>query len=153
MLREESELDGKVYTMQYFDGVVFEYHPENAPPNDVLLSQLGTLKYKKLYPRPEEIITGDWCGPEVKITNGMDLAFKSGEWGSFDSPTVLIFGRFDIIGTYIHTYTIRPYPGMEQAVRYIGSVSGDTMAFIIRFGDLPDQVSHVYTLTRGQCPR
>jgi hypothetical protein len=150
VLLEESELDGKVYTMQYFDGVVFEYHPENAPPNDVLLSQLGTLKYKTLYP---QIITGNWCGPQVKISDGRDLLFGSGETGSFDAPAVLIFGRFDIIGTYVHTYTTRPYPGMEQAVRYIGSVSGDTMAFIIRFGDLPDQVSHVYTLTRGQCPR
>jgi hypothetical protein len=29
---------------------VFEEHPENAPPYDVLLSQLGTFAYRKSYP-------------------------------------------------------------------------------------------------------
>jgi hypothetical protein len=28
---------------------VFEYHPENAAPNDVLLSQLGTFQYRMKY--------------------------------------------------------------------------------------------------------
>jgi hypothetical protein len=28
---------------------VFEWHPENAPPYDVLLSQLGTFQYKLKY--------------------------------------------------------------------------------------------------------
>ncbi len=45
-----SELDGKVYTTQYFERAVFEYHPENKAPYDVLLSQLGTFKYKSKYP-------------------------------------------------------------------------------------------------------
>lgn len=46
---ETSELDGKAYTVQYFERAVFEMHPENAPPYDVLLSQLGTLRYKAKY--------------------------------------------------------------------------------------------------------
>src|SRR4029453_2680814 len=37
-------------TVQYFERAVFEYHPENQPPNDVLLSQLGTFRYKVKYP-------------------------------------------------------------------------------------------------------
>jgi hypothetical protein len=32
---------------------VFELHPENATPNDVLLSQLGTFQYKRKYPMGE----------------------------------------------------------------------------------------------------
>jgi hypothetical protein len=46
---ERSDLDGKSYTVQYFERAVFEHHPENAPPYDVLLSQLGTYKYLARY--------------------------------------------------------------------------------------------------------
>lgn len=48
-LKETSPVDGKQYTVQYFERAVFEYHPENKPPYDVLLSQLGTLQYKAKY--------------------------------------------------------------------------------------------------------
>ena len=47
---EVSDLDGKSYTAQYFERAVFEMHPENQPPYDVLLSQLGTFQFKKRYP-------------------------------------------------------------------------------------------------------
>ena len=43
---EKSDLDGKTYQVQYFERAVFEYHPENQAPYDVLLSQLGTFRYK-----------------------------------------------------------------------------------------------------------
>jgi hypothetical protein len=48
---EVSDLNGKPYTVQYFERAVFELHPENAPPNDVLLSQLGTFQYRQKYGR------------------------------------------------------------------------------------------------------
>jgi TolB protein len=50
LLSERSELDGKTYTVQYFERAVFEHHPDNRPPFDVLLSQLGTFRYKEKYP-------------------------------------------------------------------------------------------------------
>lgn len=46
---EVSDLDGKTYTVQYFERAVFEKHTENKPPYDVLLSQLGTFQYKAKY--------------------------------------------------------------------------------------------------------
>ncbi len=49
-MTEVSDLDGKAYTVQYFERAVFEYHPENQPPYNVLLSQLGTFRYKEKYP-------------------------------------------------------------------------------------------------------
>jgi glucose/arabinose dehydrogenase len=49
---EVSDLDAKPYTVQYFERAVFELHPENAPPHDVLLSQLGTFRYRDKYPAP-----------------------------------------------------------------------------------------------------
>jgi hypothetical protein len=47
---EVSSLDAKSYTVQYFERAVFEYHHENQPPYRVLLSQLGTLRYRAKYP-------------------------------------------------------------------------------------------------------
>ncbi len=46
---ETSDLNGKPYTVQYFERAVFEMHPENQPPNDVELSQLGTFLGKENY--------------------------------------------------------------------------------------------------------
>jgi hypothetical protein len=50
MFTEVSALDGKPYTVQYFERAVFEYHPEKQRPYNVLLSQLGTFQYRKKYP-------------------------------------------------------------------------------------------------------
>ncbi len=49
-IQEESDTDGKLYSVQYFERAVFELHPENQPPYDVLLSLLGSLAYKEKYP-------------------------------------------------------------------------------------------------------
>ncbi len=50
LLTEVSALDGKSYQVQYFERAEFELHPENQPPYDVLLTQLGTLLYQQHYP-------------------------------------------------------------------------------------------------------
>ena len=49
-LQEVNPTDGKTYTVQYFERAVFELHPENQPPFDVLLSLLGNRQYKQKYP-------------------------------------------------------------------------------------------------------
>jgi plastocyanin len=49
-MQERSDTDGKMYTVQYFERAVFELHPENQPPYDVLLSLLGNFYYKQKYP-------------------------------------------------------------------------------------------------------
>ncbi|HEX8598732.1 MAG TPA: kelch repeat-containing protein [Chloroflexia bacterium] len=46
---EVSVLNDKPYTVQYFERAVFELHPENQAPFDVLLSQLGTFRYQARY--------------------------------------------------------------------------------------------------------
>ena len=48
---EDSDLDGKPYTVQYFERAVFEWHPENQAPYNVLLSQLGTYRLRQVYPQ------------------------------------------------------------------------------------------------------
>ena len=49
-MQEVSETDHRPYTVQYFERAVFEYHPENAAPYDVLLSLLGAFDYNARYP-------------------------------------------------------------------------------------------------------
>jgi iron complex transport system substrate-binding protein len=56
--QEKSDLDGKTYTVQYFERAVFELHPENQAPNDVLLSQLGSFLYKF----KTDLSFTDWTG-------------------------------------------------------------------------------------------
>lgn len=50
-MQEVSPTDGKNYTVQYFERAVFERHPENSAPNDVLLSLLGAFRYREKYPQ------------------------------------------------------------------------------------------------------
>jgi beta-N-acetylhexosaminidase len=47
---EQSALNGQTYRVQYFERAVFEYHPENAPGAQILLSQLSTFRYRGKYP-------------------------------------------------------------------------------------------------------
>ena len=49
-MQEKSDTDGKTYTVQYFERAVFELHPENRAPYDVLLSLLGVFNLKSSYP-------------------------------------------------------------------------------------------------------
>jgi hypothetical protein len=48
-IQEKSDLNGQTYQVQYFERAVFELHPENQPSYNVLLSQLGTFRYKAKY--------------------------------------------------------------------------------------------------------
>ncbi len=53
--RIETLEDGKPYLVQWFERVRMELHPENAPPNDVLLGQFGRLLHPAdapVMPRP-----------------------------------------------------------------------------------------------------
>ncbi|HKP52609.1 MAG TPA: neutral zinc metallopeptidase [Chloroflexia bacterium] len=46
--QEKSPIDGKTYTVQYFERAVFELHPELAGTKfEVLLSQLGRFRYEE----------------------------------------------------------------------------------------------------------
>jgi len=47
--RREVLEDGKEYTVQYFERVRMEYHPENAAPYDVLLGQFGRAIFRERF--------------------------------------------------------------------------------------------------------
>ena len=50
VFNEVNKANGQTYQVQYFERAVFEYHPENAAPDDILLSQLGRSLYDSRYP-------------------------------------------------------------------------------------------------------
>jgi hypothetical protein len=51
VIQETSATDGKIYTVQYMERAVFEQHPENKPPFNLLLSLLGVFRYQQKYPQ------------------------------------------------------------------------------------------------------
>ena len=48
-MSEKNDTDGKTYTVQYFERAVFEAHPENKAPFDVLLSLLGVFSLNRYH--------------------------------------------------------------------------------------------------------
>ena len=69
--QEVSDINGKTYTVQYFERAVYEYHPEYQPPYDVLLSLLGTIQYRSKYPNGiPELEELESLPPEMKPEGG-----------------------------------------------------------------------------------
>jgi hypothetical protein len=78
--QEKSDLDGKTYTVQYFERAVFEYHPENKPPYDVLLTQLG--KFHLAISRAQAVAAGLKSPPRVYGVGKSDVALWPPDTGS-----------------------------------------------------------------------
>lgn len=130
---EKSDLDGKTYTVQYFERAVFEQHTEFAPPNDVLLTQLGAIRFKKKYPGGEPVGTplavGHWGGEHIYMdvrTDGAHLEFDCAH-ASLPVPPTAIAGRMDMVGTYVQEHGGPVYVGEDGArpARFTGTLSAD----------------------------
>jgi hypothetical protein len=61
--QEQNKLNGKTYTVQYFERSIFELHPENQPPFNVLLSQLGKFELDARYPNGSNPAAAPVGGP------------------------------------------------------------------------------------------
>ncbi len=77
---EVSDLNGKPYTVQYFERAVFELHPENAgTAYEVLLSQLGTFRFKAKYPNGEPGAPPQATpGPQEPLGMGSTVTVRDG---------------------------------------------------------------------------
>ncbi|HST05350.1 MAG TPA: sialidase family protein [Chloroflexia bacterium] len=86
-IQEVSEINGRVYTTQYFERSIFEYHPENGPPNDVQLSLVGSLLYQQKYPdgglfQTPNLSSGSILFPETgKHLGGLFLEYWTAHGG------------------------------------------------------------------------
>ena len=98
---EVSDLNGKPYTVQYFERAVFEKHPENAPPYDVLLAQLGTFRHQARYP----------AGGAPTPTPAAGVVYVTEKDFQFDPPTITVAAGTKVVwtnkGPTIHTIADR----------------------------------------------
>jgi hypothetical protein len=82
-----SDLNGRTYKVQYFERAVFEYHPEEKPEYRVLLSQLGTFRYRELY--DSALLRRPPYTPGVGSPFGVVGAMRWPSWGTFGQPAEL----------------------------------------------------------------
>jgi multiple sugar transport system substrate-binding protein len=111
---EVSEVDGKPYTVQYFERAVFEMHPENAAPNDVLLSLLGRFAY---YQNPS--IVASVPAATIRV-------------GTWESGAAL-----DIWNTLITNYN-KMYPDIKISFEPVPDNYGTKLLTQIAANDAPD---------------
>jgi hypothetical protein len=95
--------DGKQYVMQYFERAVFEYHPENQPPYDVLLARLGAQAFHSSY---EAFCTGCGAGgrnpPEPQPEPGLTCDVSSNIKGSAEDTWY--WAAKGGAGAHVHAY-------------------------------------------------
>lgn len=94
---EVNPVDGRTYRMQWFQRARYEAHPEESPPNDVLLGLLGVEASRgreddpafAKVPQPAGAGPTLWWFPETEHTlRDPFLAFwlAHGKWGQFGFP-------------------------------------------------------------------
>jgi endonuclease YncB( thermonuclease family) len=103
---ETSDLNGQQYRVQYFERAVFELHLENPTPNDVLLSQLGTFRYRGVYE-----------GPNARAIQPATVPVPSAGW---EEAQVVRIVDGDTIEVTVG--------GQSKTVRYTGVNTPETVA-------------------------
>lgn len=74
--QRKSPDDGKVYTVQYFERTMLEFHPENKAPYDVLIPLLGKEQYKRDH-QGQQTAGGAPANPPASPCNNMEI---KGNW-------------------------------------------------------------------------
>jgi hypothetical protein len=169
-IREVSALDGKEYVVQYFERAVFELHPENAPPFDVLLSQLGTMRFKAKYPAGDPgssnppgpgtpvpggtaLTQGRWGGTGLQMDVRSDGAHIEFDCARADIKQALVTrpdGSFDWLGTYVqeHGGPVLVDDSQGRPARFTGTVSNNVMTLSIVYTDDNSKIG-TWTLQQG----
>jgi len=118
---EVSELNGKEYRVQYFERAVFELHPENKPPYDVLLSQLGTSQFKRKYPNgepgapPPTPVPPPGVGVKVPLQEGVTIMLSEKTRISQGCGKALFVPTFSIENNGAVPYTFMYDAGSNRA--------------------------------------
>jgi TolB protein len=145
-MKEVSDLDGKQYTVQYFERAVFEMHTENKPPYDVLLSQLGAFRLKQKYPDPARVpgnisgwgtITGNLQYPSEGIPPLDIYAIPTGKEGKYFSVRTW-FDQLDFA-----------LQGVEPGTYYVLAYSEEVPSVETDFQPIMAYTKAVQCATRG----
>src|SRR5204863_7876013 len=114
------------YTMQYFERAVFEYHPENkGTPYEVLLSQLGTFRFRAqyIYPSPTVSIL-----PE-RIRLGLDASADYVVWDEATYNNGITTGTSDIFGWDLKANKAVDVSKNEPNDQTVPSISGSIVVY------------------------
>jgi hypothetical protein len=144
---ERSDLNGQFYTVQYFERAVMEFHPELDQLNNILLSQLGTIRFKQKYPNGEPgggsgtaIKTGQWGATGIAMivtATGATIEFDCAR-ARIDQPvTVDANGQFNVTGIFVQEHGGPVYVGDDQGrpARFTGSTDGSVLNLTITYTD------------------
>jgi hypothetical protein len=118
-MQERSDTDGKTYTVQYFERAVFEAHPQNAKPYDVLLSLLGTMRFREKYPsgRASGVVAGQGQPGTCAATHD-DSDNDSGRFFSPLTPERQVVGRGLVLtGRVLSSANCAPIAGVRLEMR------------------------------------
>jgi hypothetical protein len=161
LIMEKSALDGKEYVVQYFERAVFELHPQEVAPYNVLLSQLGTLRFKQKYPNgvgggsTQSIQAGTWGGTDLRLEAAADgNRFEFGcAHGAVPQPITLdAKGNFDVVGEFVYEHggPVSEYEIEDKhPARYTGTVTdGSIMVVTVTITD-ENKTFGPYKLTLG----
>ena len=159
---EKSDLNGQTYTVQYFERAVFELHPELASLNNVLLSQLGTIRFKQKYPNGEPgggtgngtaLKAGQWGSTGISMTvtaDGATIEFDCARAKITGPITVDASGQFSATGIYVQEHGGPVYVGDDQGrpALFTGTTDGTKLSLTITYTDDNSNVGS-WTVTFG----
>ncbi len=123
--QETSSVDGRQYKVQYFERAVMEYHPENAPPYDILLSLLGPSSYTQRYATQEPVPAGPNAIPLDTQLFADYLAGKYKQLGACNLNFVRVDAYEELVGgsNPIHVSSINLVVDKATASCITGRVS------------------------------
>lgn len=132
--QERSPLDQKLYTVQYFERSIFELHPENQPPYDVLLSQLGTYRFTSQYKAKDPSEPYSENLPRYPNAQNLKTIYSQGSNEPDIKMTYLVVARTsDILDFYeevlgkdgwVVTQQYRNPDGLQFGRGYVGTDQG-----------------------------
>jgi hypothetical protein len=162
---EKSDLNGQLYTVQYFERAVFEYHPEFDSLNQVLLTQLGTYRFKQKYPNGEPganptgtpLQVGSWGGDSIRMdvsANSVLIDFPCAHANINQAIRTASDGSFDVGGVYVQEHGGPTVIGDEQQrpARFTGTLTGTKLNVTITTTDDNAKVGS-WTAVYGATPR
>lgn len=169
LVSEKSQTDGQTYTVQYFERAVFELHPENKAPYNVLLSQLGTFQYNRKYPGnapsgANMVASGQWGGQGIGLLiEGSTIRFEYDcAHGTIDGASIPLdaAGKFEVKGTHIFEFGASEQVESPHQARYTGTVKGNVMTLTVTVANASptnpnatgEQVLGPFTLTLNTKP-
>ncbi len=121
---EVSDLDGKTYRVQYFERAVFEAHPEKQPPYNVLLSQLGTFRYRDQFGALPSFNAG--CGSPIE--QGTWTGALS--WGFTLTSPALKGSGLASGPVQLNVACDGSFTGIVQVNSYSANISGNNVAIL-----------------------